>query len=86
MGIPRKVRQIAVTSEGESPGPTYAVLYALADDGSVWVRWGTAEEWKPVEALPEAPGCNAKHQGDGEPCNQPKGHREQHWNGSRRWT
>jgi hypothetical protein len=83
MGVPRSVRQIAAAAEGGDE--LVAVLYALATDGSMWRCTGAAG-WMQVAPLPDTPGCNAKHQGDREPCNQPRGHRDQHWNGSTRWT
>lgn len=81
MGIPRKVRQIAV---GLTDGP----LFALADDGSLW--WMAParglSKWQELEPLPQAEGCGAKHHDHREPCQLPAGHREpQHWNGHRRW-
>ena len=76
MGVPRKVRQIAAAT-GE--------LFALADDGTAWRFDLTEGQWFEFPALPDAPGCTAKHRGDREGCNQQRGHRDQHWNGVRRW-
>lgn len=83
MGVPRKIVQIAATSEGAQ---LYAVLYALADDASVWAKWGARGEWEAIPSLPNADGCAAKCDGDPTPCRLAARHRDRHWNGSRRWT
>ena len=84
MGVPRKVRQIAV-------GLADGTLYALADDGSLW--WsdprGAAKGWRQVQPLPEAEACPAKQSYDPERpagCIFAAGHRDAHWNGHRNWT
>ena len=82
MGVPRKVRQIAA-------GLADGVLYALADDGSLWFidARGRAPEWCPVPGLPDAEACGARFaRGDGPPCRLAKGHRDNHWSGERNWT
>lgn len=85
MGIPRKVRQIAAATEGESPGQLYAVLFAVADDGSVW-RCQAADGWVQVAPLPEAEGCGARLRGGEAPCQLQRRHADdRHWNGSKRW-
>jgi hypothetical protein len=83
MGIPRKVRQIAAATEGA--GELYAVLFAVADDGTVW-RCQAEEGWIQVAALPEAEGCGARLRGGEAPCQLHRRHADdQHWNGVKRW-
>lgn len=56
MKLPRKILQIAAVTEGESPGQLYGTVYALADDGTLWVRWALTEEWKQLSGLPDRDG------------------------------
>ena len=85
MGVPRRVRQIATATEGESPGQLYAALFALADDGSVW-RWRAEGGWFQVSALPDAEACGERIRGGETPCQLRRRHDEtQHWNGVKRW-
>jgi hypothetical protein len=87
MGVPRKIVQIAAATSGDPKDIVYPHVFALADDGTVW--WQDPPyrgEWSPVAALPDAEGCRTKHPLDEEsPCRFAAGHRDQHWNGHRRW-
>ncbi len=85
MSVPRNISQIAVGPSGDPlSGEIASVLYALAGDGSAWCyRDGGWLEFPP---LPDAEGCTTKYQGDPDPCRFAAGHRDQHWNGHRRWA
>jgi len=91
MGVLRRITQIAAATDGEA-GEFWPVLFALADDGTVWRRDGV-KGWQQVEpdGLPEAESCGAtdpKEPPRDRParCRLARGHREQHWSGERRWT
>lgn len=91
--VARKIIQIAVATDGESPGQLYPRLFALADDGTVW--WQDPPyraEWLSAALLPDAEACAAVSPGiDGlanavGDCRLAKDHRgKQHWNGTRSW-
>lgn len=86
MGVPRKIVQIAAA--GMSDIGAWPVLYALADDGSLWVLQG-GPPWQELNAtLPEAEACGAVTRAEpDEPCRLAKGHRDpHHWSGARKWA
>jgi hypothetical protein len=81
MGVPRKVVQIA-TSRAADAG---ANLFALADDGTIWWQDPIVDPaWTPIAALPAAESCTATSH-TGNKCRLVQGHRDNHWDGSRRW-
>lgn len=89
MGVPRKVVQIAAA--GMSEAGAWPVLYALADDGTLWVLNG-GPPWAQIDApLPEAEACGARahvefrDESQAE-CQLAKGHGAYHWNGRRSWA
>jgi len=50
-GRARRIIQIAATVDHSAP-LSLPVLYALADDGSVWVRDSLEDTWRQVAELP----------------------------------
>lgn len=53
----RKIIQIAVSDDGGEPSHVPANLFALADDGSLWLlpypcRQDKPESWVPLPGLP----------------------------------
>jgi len=49
----RKIVQIAACAEDDGHGLPIRVVYALADDGTLWCRRGWGNEWELQPDLPQ---------------------------------
>lgn len=84
--VPRKIIQIAAVRA--QSGLSYVSLFALADDGTLWLQEPPCRaEWSPLAPLPDAEACAAvSPNGPESGCQLAKDHRgKQHWNGTRSW-
>jgi hypothetical protein len=86
MGSPRRITRIAAATEQNGDEVQVAVLFVLADDGTCGNY--SDRTWVQLPALPDAETCGVRDRNAVGPmtaCRLAKAHRDQHWNGSRRW-
>jgi hypothetical protein len=78
----RKIVQIATGASGSDQDMDH-VVYALAEDGCVWVLGMRGKEWKRCPDLPPAPACGANVDRKGElwVCELSSGHVGRHRSG-----